>query len=499
MALITMNVEGTKMIIKNITTFLVTATLLGAIFPLHATSIENDTRPTDKTSSFFQRVTLDESKMKSLRARTVSGSDVSIIPVDAVPEELLDGLRGNYGHNFSLTGTYKGKDSCVVVADTSGDEKIVPLYVDNSLYGLVDRHVQNYYTAAHELSHCLNSNTQKSLDLLNALIIDPRFKQYAKPINALESSSREAHADLIASLLGASKTGDWTIFNQAILPIRTSYFDPTHSTVIAVGKIIDSLDPTTLKGQSFEVITSLGNELFRRNFMDTQGRLDPAAPGMTDILKDWQAASLESVMYMTHEGAENTPDENRVLANIVQYQEAAALIASEGALHNLQDLTFAYALKAVNLESQNTIARTLMTRKSDVITDFIDSNENKVVNLDFIAKISSHEYHGESKTFSQSVKDIKGWQRHFSHEHAINELAHALASLGREALIQPGDHQAIVSIEKAESAAKNAVPVSKSRMHAYVVSNLTGSDKPMPAKHVAHASTLNPSLSEKVR
>jgi hypothetical protein len=487
------------MIIKNITTFLVTATMLGTILPLHAQSSESYTHTTDKTSLFFHGVTLDESKMQSLRAKTVSGSDVSIIPVDALPDQLIDGFRSDYGHNFSLTGTYKGKDSCVVVSDTSDKEKIAPLYVGDNLYGLVDRNVQNYYTTVHELSHCLNSNSQESLDLLNALIADPRFKQYGKEIKALESSSREVHADIMASLLGASKTGDWTVFNQAILPIRTGYFDPTHSTAFAVSSIIDHLDPSALKGQSFEAITALGNELFKRNFMDTQGRLDPNAPGMINILKDWQAASLESVMYMTHEGVENTPDENQLLANILKYQEAAALIAGKDALHHLQDLTFAYALKAVNLESQNTIARTLLTRESDAIADFIDSNENKVENLDFITKLSSHEYHGESKTFVQSVKDIKAWQRHFSREYTANELTKALASLGAEALIQPGDHQAIASIEKAEHAAKNTEPASTSRIKTYVVSNLSGSDSHLPAKHAVNAPALNPSPSEMVR
>lgn len=497
-----MKVEGIKMTIKNITTFLVTATLLGAIFPLQAHSVENTPTSAVHTASFFQGVVLGENQMKALRAKNVSGSDVNIIPVAAMPDELLDGLRSNYGHNFSMTGAFEGKDACVVVADTSEDEGAVPLYAGESLYGLVDRDVQHYYRAVHELSHCLNSNTQESLDLLNAMILDPVFKQYGKPIKALESSSREAHADLMASLLGASKTGDWTVFNQAILPVRTGYFDPTHSTAIAVGNIIDLLDPAALKGKSFEAVTALGNELFKRNFMDDQGRLNPRAPGMIDILKDWQAASLESELYMTHDGADNTPDENRVLANIMQYREAASLIAGKEALHQLQDLTFAYALKAVSLESQNAIAHELTTRKSAVIADLIDSNENKVANLEFIVKLSGDNYHGTSKSFAQSVNDIKVWQRHFHREYAPNELAKALAQLGGEALSQPGDAQATAAIEKAEREAKNMGQTPNSatqKAHDYVVSNLSGVDTQVPATQIRNTPNLTHSPSNMAR
>ncbi len=488
--------------IKNITTLLVTATLLGAILPLQAQSIENTQTPAAHTSSFFKDIVLGENQIKNLRAKNVSGSDVSIIPVSAMPDKLIDGFRSHYGDDFSITGTYEGKDACVVVADTSAKEGIVPLYSGNSLYGLVDRDVQHYYRASHELSHCLNSNTQESLDLLNAMIMDPALKQYGEPLNALESSSREAHADLMASLLGASKTGDWTVFNQAILPVRTSYFDPTHSTAIAVGNIIDRLDPAELKGQSFEAVTAFGNELFRRNFMDDLGRLNPRAPGMIDILKDWQAASLETELYMTHEGVENTPDENRVLANIVQYRKAAELIAGKDALHQLQDLTFAYALKSVNLESQIAIAKNLMVRDSAVLADLIDSNENKVANLEFIVKLSADNYHGASKSFAQGVKDIKAWQRHFHREYAPNELAKALAYLGTEALSAPGDAKAIAAVEKAERDAKTIDKVSsptQQKTHAYVVSNLTSVDTTDPEKQISNTPNLTHSPSDMAR
>ncbi|WP_366548337.1 hypothetical protein [Pseudomonas amygdali] len=151
---------------------------------------------------------------------------------------------------------------------------------------LFAQNVSNFYVAAHELSHCFNHNRLPTGKPLVRMMVNPDFAELVTPVGMLEHSILESYADLSVVMLGASKTGDWTVFTDAVMRARSGLPDPMHLTSNAVSSIIAGIDPKSLKGLSFREINAMVNQEFRKNFLDGRGEIGMGSPGVVRIMQE---------------------------------------------------------------------------------------------------------------------------------------------------------------------------------------------------------------------
>lgn len=151
---------------------------------------------------------------------------------------------------------------------------------------LFAQNVSNFYVAAHELSHCFNHNRLPTGKPLVRMMVNPDFAELVTPVGMLEHSVLESYADLSVVMLGASKTGDWTVFTDAVMRARSGLPDPMHLTSNAVSSIIAGIDPKSLKGLPFQEINAMVNQEFRKNFLDTKGEIGMGSPGVVRIMQE---------------------------------------------------------------------------------------------------------------------------------------------------------------------------------------------------------------------
>lgn len=162
--------------------------------------------------------------------------------------------------------------------------------------------VSDYYLAAHELSHCFNHNRMPTSKPLLNMMANPVFSEYGEPLEMLEKSILEVYADLSAVMLGASKTGDWTVFSDGVMRARSALPDPLHLTSYAVTSIILKIDPKTLKGKRFDEINAQVNEAFKQNFMNDQGQINITSPGVARIMQEMMFFSKRLRAYAAMHG-----------------------------------------------------------------------------------------------------------------------------------------------------------------------------------------------------
>src|SRR5690606_6012878 len=162
------------------------------------------------------------------------------------PETFQAGSPGNTDH-YHVINHYQGEKICSILLD--GDQiSNKNIGKDSHLLKVVDTNSYLYSLVSHEVAHCIGVTEEIQKDFVSDILANPQFSGYEDQAVALASSMGEVHADLTASLMGASKTGDWSVFNKYVLHERTNGFSPDASTVLAVVDLIRGIDPQGLKG-----------------------------------------------------------------------------------------------------------------------------------------------------------------------------------------------------------------------------------------------------------
>ncbi|WP_410950974.1 hypothetical protein [Pseudomonas sp. S1(2024)] len=276
--------------IKNPSRFLATAAFvacasLGLAAPSFAEQASvNPDAPTSLQASIGELPLLNGVNLEGRSVRMVNEQDL--------PATLRQAIRQQSGGGAMRLNTKDNNILCSVTVQAHADAPGMPgtvyykLSYQNEENVLVDRNVYDFYMAAHELSHCFNHASQASNRQLIALQNSPNFAAYAPILHLLDSSIRETYADFSAALLGASKTGDWSVFSKAVMPFRASLPDLKHLTLNATANLVNGIDPKTLKGMSFEQVNTLANKHFKLRFMNAAGEIDMRSAGVLDVISE---------------------------------------------------------------------------------------------------------------------------------------------------------------------------------------------------------------------
>jgi hypothetical protein len=277
------------MIIKNVQQFLAGATLVacaGMALPpaAHANDIGLNT---EVSGSFANSL----AALPFLNGQNVEGKRVRLVSGELLPEHLKEALASQQGGGALRLNTRAGV-ICSVVTQRQAEARGLPgkiyykVSYEDAENMLLDTRAYDFYMAAHEISHCFNHAEAASNRQLTQLASNPAFKQHAPALALLDSSIRETYADFSAVLLGASKTGDWTLFTQGVLPFRANMPDFRHTTLNATARLIKDLDPRMLKGKSFAEINAFANQQFKKNFMNAEGEIDLSSPGVVNVYNE---------------------------------------------------------------------------------------------------------------------------------------------------------------------------------------------------------------------
>lgn len=225
----------------------------------------------------------------------LNGVDVEGNPVRlATKADITDEVKRQMS-SFELGGAYKFSHNneylCTFSLNNPAENRLqnrtyANEYNDPVKGILFAQNVSNFYVAAHELSHCFNHNRLPTGKPLVRMMVNPNLAELVTPVGMLEHSILESYADLSVVMLGASKTGDWTVFTDAVMRARSGLPDPMHLTSNAVSSIIAGIDPKSLKGMSFREINARANQEFRKNFLDAKGEIGMGSPGVVRIMQE---------------------------------------------------------------------------------------------------------------------------------------------------------------------------------------------------------------------
>lgn len=237
-------------------------------------------------------------------ARHLNGVDVDgnaitwVDGADLPPDQrkMIEGYQGSGALKFAVGSdwfcTAKMEADSVSIL---GNRRYVTYSEDKLKNILFAKNVDDFYVGAHEMSHCLNHGDAASAPIIE-MLENPDFKQYSVPLDMLDRSIFEVYADLSAVMQGASFTGDWTVFTDGVMRSRSGMPDALHLTSNAVSTIIASIDPKSLKGQTFSQINATANDEFKKAFFDVNGQLSFSSVGVVRIMQEMKfyANKLES-------------------------------------------------------------------------------------------------------------------------------------------------------------------------------------------------------------
>lgn len=232
-------------------------------------------------------------QLPSLKGVNLEGASVRMVSPNDLPRSLNQSLREQSGGGAMNLRLEDNSILCSVMTHQKQDAPGMPGTVydnpstEDSENLLMDRNVYDFYLAAHELSHCFNHASLESRRQIVALQQSGKFEPYVPLLHLINASVRETYADFSAVLLGASKTGDWTVFSKAVLPFRSRVPDLKHVTLNATANLINGIDPKGLKGMSFQEVNALANEHFRKRFMNAKGEIDLRSPGLLDVVSEY--------------------------------------------------------------------------------------------------------------------------------------------------------------------------------------------------------------------
>jgi len=354
------------MLINNVRRFLATAAVIVCTSVSSHASADAAVSLISNAEAGFS--SLEISKSPYLNGVDVEGRSVRLIPETSMPPQYRRALASQEGGG-AMKFDLGDQSFCSVLVQGSTTEGMVNRYYimrshEDSQNTLVDSRLNEFYLAAHELSHCFNNSTGKSVDQLLKIYRDKAYTGYAEPISMLETSMRETYADLAAVMLGASKTGDWTVFTDAVMPYRTGMPDTTHLTINALSSIISGVDPRMVKGMSFNEVNVLVNDLFQANFMNADKHIDLNSLGARRIAQEMEYSGERLRLYARIKGVEKDDAETMVAKANLMRGFTRQLYGKT--LGNPTDYAFLSALQIVDARSQQALAdNTALTKKSE--------------------------------------------------------------------------------------------------------------------------------------
>jgi hypothetical protein len=292
----------------------------------------------------------------------------------------------------------------------------------------LERNVYDFYMAAHELSHCFNHVSGKANAQIAALAANPSFTGYGSTISLIDSSIKETYADFSAVLLGASKTGDWAIFNKGVLPFRASLIDLQHLTLNATTNLIKGINPKTLKGMTFAEVNALTNKIFKDRFMNAAGEIDLKSSGVRDIVQEF-----------TFHG-----ERLRVLAGVPAYQQnAVSFIDTANSIRgfgtalykepvaNADAFAFISALHVVDARGMKALALDSSTSSEAgmmLLAEVVLGMTQKEKMTWAIDQYMSEHLFGQKSKIAQYGVALEKWQRHGENPDAVAALGAKLAN-----------------------------------------------------------------------
>ncbi|AXH59942.1 hypothetical protein [Pseudomonas amygdali] len=311
---------------------------------------------------------MEVSKTPYLNGVDVEGRSVRLIPEKSLPLQYRLALASQQGGG-AMKFDLGDQSYCSVLVQGSTTEGMVNRYYimrshEDSENTFVDSRLNEFYLAAHELSHCFNNSSGKSVDQLVKIYRDKAYTGYAEPISMLEVSMRETYADLAAVMLGASKTGDWTVFTDAVMPYRTGQPDTTHLTINALSSILSGVDPRMVKGMSFNEVNVLVNDLFQANFMNADKQIDLNSLGARRIAQEMEYSGERLRLYARIKGVDK--DEAEAMITKANLMRGFTRQLYGKTLGNSTDYAFLSALQIVDAQSQQALAsNTQLTNTSE--------------------------------------------------------------------------------------------------------------------------------------
>lgn len=430
------------MTIKNLTRFLMAATLLSTAAMTQAGPFHAEQEKT--TAEAFAHIEAPAESLRRIRGTNLRDEPVRILSGNLLTEADKAHYRETMGENFALSGRFQGENACMIFIEDRSDEGfMLPQYTQDSLFAFVQRDAYMYHLVAHELSHCLQYGNAMPLEEAQNYLNQHNLDKGGESLSALDASVREVHADLTAVLLGASKTGDWSIMMEAALPLRASYYSPTHTTLNALSNLLDGMDPKILKGASFDEIVQLSNALFKRRFISSTGQLDMNSPGVQDILREWAVTGLEAKAYLEQMDASTYPKGKALIESINAHQDFAKAIVGDTLW---KDASYISAWRAVNLIEQNKISE--RAAATDDVYRFVNSNKVKIESYPIVVQMA--ERHGQVEGyFAKHVENIASWSQKFNANDSSQTLKSGLPALLNEAFAAPDDPNYATKVKQA--------------------------------------------------
>jgi len=475
------------MLISNVRRFLTTATIV-ACASLSANvsadvTIDHMLDPDTTISS------LDLSKTPYISGVDVEGKSVRFVKEDQMPIQYRIALSSQTGGGAMKFKVGDQSYCAVTVQDNKGEGMVNRHFMlrstEDSENTFLEANVNQFYLSAHELSHCFNNSTTRSVEQLLKIQNSSDYNGYAEPIAMMEISMRETYADLSAVMLGASKTGDWTVFTDGVMPYRTGMPDTTHMTINALSSIISKVDPRMVKGMSFSEVNVLVNDLFQANFMNADRQIDLNSVGARRIAQEMEFVGERLRLFARMKDVDKTDAQTMVTkANLMRGFTRQLYGQNMG---NATDFAFLTALQVVDAQGQQALAAN--TQLTDKASGWV---LNSVTNGSIYRQRVSRVFYQE---MSKNLKDSANLDRQVSivtawKDQVRNDLSVSLLNDSLNTLVAQGT---MPGIDPAQDSVRDAVAQSIQQKLAVLKSGIV-SAAASPSSKVALRETSTPGL-----
>ncbi len=376
----------------------------------------------------------DVNNMPMFRTTNLYGELVKVVPSASFHPAEIAQYAPNKSAHFSLVDHYQGQRACTVFLDHEALAN-PSLSSTSNLYNLVDRQAYLYSIIAHEMSHCLGITPEEGIVFASKVLNnDPGLRGYDEQIDSLNRSFKEVHADLTAILLGASKTGDWSVLDRHVIADRTQSFNPQHASLLAVVDLLDGLNPQKLQGRSFEQVMTVANTLFKYGAYDASGQLSIHSPVASNIMREWYASGLETKTYVRLYAPKDTANQ-MIQERVELYRQFAERAIGKESLKDRTAISRLYGLKAYSLQTQNQILVNNNMQHDARGASLMKINQSRISNLDFIIKGADHLHYGAPASIAAQRNAMGQWIAQYSNPQSSRILERELPSVMSNALM----------------------------------------------------------------
>jgi hypothetical protein len=387
---------------------------------------------------------------QTYKAPNLSGEFVTMVPSAAFSQVQVQQSKPYGSSHFSLVDHFQGRRACTVFLDQNGLANPT-LSSTSNLFNLVDRQSYMYSIIAHEMSHCLGLTERDDQRFYQqAVAQDKNLAPYGQALKSFSSAMHEVYADLQAVMLGASKTGDWTVLDQYLIAEKTQGFNPTHSSLMAVVELVDGIDPRRLRGMNFIQINNATNTLFRKFAMDSSGSISMNSRVGQNIMREWYATGLETKTYL-RAYAEPTPSSDAVQQWIEYHRQFAEQVIGTPALKDRDALNKLYGIKAYSLAQQNQLLQSTGFAKQGPGASLYRMNENRMVNLHTIIREADRLHHGQGNSLENHQAATATWLSQMKNPQASAILGQELPKVMSEALMPVNNDYQNQRLQQAQS------------------------------------------------